>query len=143
MHLEKQELTYSEQEEQKKGKVKKQTLIATYQLIRTAKIPKFLLLLSIILSLGGSLLGLFVPLQTGQLIDVIGQGTINWGLIFTLLGLFLAENLLGSVSWYLLAYIGQQVLYNIREKLWKQVLALPISFFLICQIKLDNCFSLM
>lgn len=129
MHLEKQELTYSEQEEQKKGKVKKQTLVATYQLIRKARIPKLLLLLSIILSLGGALLGLFVPLQTGHLIDVIGQGTIDWWLILTLLGLFLAENLLGSVSWYLLAYIGQQVLYNIREKLWKQVLALPVLFF--------------
>lgn len=123
------EMTYSEKEKQKKGKIKKDTFIYALQMIHEAGIPKLLLLLSVIMSVGGSLIGLIVPLRTGDLIDAIGVGGINWPLIIGLLALFLAENFFGSVSWYMLSYIGQDTLYKIRKNLWKKVLSLPISFF--------------
>lgn len=123
------EATFSEQEKQKKGKIKKETLIYSFRMIKEAGVPKFLLIISVLMSIAGAGIGLVVPLRTGDLIDAIGTGNINWPLILLLLGLFISENIVGSVSWYLLAYIGQDILYNIRKNLWLKVLALPISFF--------------
>lgn len=122
------ETTYSEQEE-KKGKIKKETLLYSFQMIKEAGIPKLLLIVSVLMSISGSLIGLIVPLRTGDLIDAIGTGRINWPTILILIGLFVSENAIGSVSWYLLAYIGQDILFNIRRNLWSKVLSLPIPFF--------------
>lgn len=124
-----EELTYSEKEEQKKGKVKKETLLYAYHMVKEAEIPKLLLFFTLLLSIGGAALGLIVPLRTGDLIDAIGAGDINWLFILGILGLFIGENVLGSLSWYLFSYIGQDTLYKIRKNLWKKILSLPISFF--------------
>ncbi|RXZ77415.1 ABC transporter ATP-binding protein [Paenibacillaceae bacterium] len=112
-----------------KQKNKKTSILYCLRLLHSVGIPKLVLGLGVLLSIIGSLTGLIVPLITGTLIDALGQGTFQWSNVVVLISLFILEALTGGLSYYMLAYVGNDVVYKIRKRLWKKILSLPIPFF--------------
>ena len=81
------------------------------------------------LSLVGAVTGLVVPLITGQLIDNFVADSFNIRTVGFLAVLFLLEAVASGLSYYMLAYVGNQTVNKIRKRLWTKVLALPVPFF--------------
>ncbi|MEK4980249.1 ABC transporter ATP-binding protein [Bacillus sp. FSL K6-6540] len=118
-----------EQTVDEKGKVTKTTVRYFIKLLRSSGIPKLMLFLAIVLSLVGAVTGLIVPLITGQLIDNFAVDAFNIRMVGFLAVLFLLEAVASGLSYYMLAYVGNQTVNKIRKRLWTKVLALPVPFF--------------
>lgn len=98
-------------------------------LLKIGKPSKWVFLAAIILSLFETAAGLVVPLFTRNLIDVISTSGIEITMILLLIGAFIVQIISGGVSYYLMTYIGETFVSKIREKLWNQILGLPIPYF--------------
>ncbi|MDQ0177233.1 ABC transporter ATP-binding protein [Bacillus chungangensis] len=98
-------------------------------LLKLGKPSKWVFLAAIILSLFETAAGLVVPLFTRNLIDVISTSGIEITMILLLIGAFIVQIISGGVSYYLMTYIGETFVAKIREKLWNQILGLPIPYF--------------
>ena len=72
---------------------------------------------------------LWYPLLTGSLIDSLGDGSALSGSMWLLAGVLLAMALLGGISNYLLAKVGQEVVQTLRQKLTVKLVHQPIRFF--------------
>ncbi|WP_144461384.1 ABC transporter ATP-binding protein [Siminovitchia fortis] len=99
------------------------------QLIAKTKLPKIVIVLAVILSFFETAGALIVPLFTGTLVDHLARNTLNGMLIFMLIGVFILQAAAGGLSYYLMSYMGELVVANMRKRLWKRVLHLPISYF--------------
>jgi ATP-binding cassette subfamily B protein AbcA/BmrA len=109
--------------------LKKTTIRYFIQLLNTGDFPKFVLILAVMLSVIGSVTGLIVPLLTGGLIDSFSTDSLSLQMIFVLIVMFIAQAISSGISYYLLAYVGNQTVNQIRKRLWTRVLALPVPFF--------------
>ncbi|WP_258535522.1 ABC transporter ATP-binding protein [Bacillus sp. 03113] len=99
------------------------------QLIDFKSLPKTLMILVLGLSLISTIASLIVPLFTKNLIDVMSTQSINYTTLLFLLGAFIIQAITGGFSTYFLAYLGEKVVANLRKKLWRKILLLPISYF--------------
>lgn len=99
------------------------------QLIKIGKPSVWLLIIAFTLSLLETGASLIVPLFTKNLVDQVAKAGIEMSLIFLLLGAFIIQTISGGVSFYLMTYIGEQFVANIRKKLWNHILELPIPYF--------------
>jgi ATP-binding cassette subfamily B protein AbcA/BmrA len=91
--------------------------------------PKLLLAVIFVLSLFETGAGLIVPWMTKDLVDVLSTSSLQKTTIFMLIGAFLLQAVSAGVSYYLLAYLGQRVVADLRTRLWDKMLALPVSYF--------------
>ncbi|MGX0373855.1 ABC transporter ATP-binding protein [Staphylococcus sp. HKU1] len=91
--------------------------------------PYGLIIVSVVISLLGSLSGLLVPLLTGYLVDNFSKNSINWFVITIFCIVFIGNALLNGFGIYLLSKIGEKVIYLIRSLLWKHIIKLKMSFF--------------
>ena len=85
----------------------------------------FALLMSL-LSTGASL---FIPMLTKGLVDNFSLSSISAGQIVGLVAFFVMQTIAAGLSIYLLNYIGQKIVAGLRERLWKKVLILPVSYY--------------
>ena len=85
----------------------------------------FALLMSL-LSTGASL---FIPMLTKGLVDNFSLSSISTGQIVGLVAFFIMQTIAAGLSIYLLNYIGQKIVAGLRERLWKKVLILPVSYY--------------
>ncbi|RWR09665.1 ABC transporter ATP-binding protein [Siminovitchia fortis] len=99
------------------------------QLIKIGKPAVWVLVFAVILSLLETGASLIVPLFTKNLVDQVAKSGIEMSLIFLLSGAFIIQTISGGVSFYLMSYIGEQFVSNIRKKLWDHILELPIPYF--------------
>jgi ATP-binding cassette, subfamily B, bacterial AbcA/BmrA len=91
--------------------------------------PKLLLTVIFVLSLCETGAGLVVPWMTKNLVDVLSTSTLQKSTIFLLIGAFVLQALSAAFSYYLLSFLGQRVVADLRKRLWSQMLALPVSYF--------------
>ncbi|KOS68645.1 multidrug ABC transporter permease [Lysinibacillus contaminans] len=111
-------------------KDKKQKGIGQFlKLIVETKPSKIMISIALLLSLTTTGVGLLVPLFTSNLVNDFSISSLSSSNITILVLAILAQALASGFSIYLLNRIGQYVVASIREKLWKKLLVLPVSYF--------------
>ncbi|AIC92795.1 ABC transporter ATP-binding protein [Shouchella lehensis] len=90
---------------------------------------KLLLLLAVVLVVFETALALIVPLLTMNFIDEMTVIGFEWSTIALLGVVFLAQLIMSGIAIYTMVFIGQKVVYSLRETAWKRILHLPVSFF--------------
>lgn len=75
-----------------------------------------------------TILSLVIPILTKNTVDQFTDGTVNWALTIMLAGLFLINILLSGLSFYYLAFLGENATYYIRDKMFSHILDLPLTF---------------
>ncbi|MEW9500922.1 ABC transporter ATP-binding protein [Jeotgalibacillus marinus] len=98
-------------------------------LIRQLKWPKWVTFFALFFALIQTSVSLVIPLVTRDMVDTLSATSINWSTFGLLIGVFLIQGVTGGVSYYMLAYIGESIVTDLREKLWKHIVRLPIPFF--------------
>lgn len=110
-------------------KEQKNTLKPFLSLILSTKIPKIALTLGLVGSLITTLVGLSIPLLTREMIDGFSMESINVFLIGIMAVVFILQAVVDGLSMYALAYVGQKIVANLREKMWFKLLRLPVNYF--------------
>jgi ATP-binding cassette, subfamily B, bacterial AbcA/BmrA len=100
-----------------------------FALLKKLKWPIGVTVLALILSLMTTIAGLVIPLITKTLVDTLADALFNWKTAALLFVIFIVQALTGGVSHYLLTYIGETVVADLRGKLWNKVLRLPVSYY--------------
>lgn len=72
---------------------------------------------------------LIVPQLTKNLIDTSQLAKIDRKLLLVLLGAFLLQLLFGTLSGFILRFVGESTVKALREKLWDHLLVLPVSYY--------------
>jgi ATP-binding cassette subfamily B protein AbcA/BmrA len=99
------------------------------RLVQQTKPSKLLIGIALLLSVSTTLVGLFVPLFTKNLINDFSLSSLSTGRIVLLVSAILIQAVASGISIYLLNHIGQSVVAGIRDRLWKKLLVLPITFY--------------
>ena len=107
----------------------KNSLKPFISLIFSIGIPKSTLIFGLIFSLVTTITGLVIPMLTRQFIDGFSLAAVSRTLIIAIVGAFILQAVINGVSTYLLAYVGQKVVANMREKMWLKIVRLPVSYF--------------
>ncbi|WP_205961721.1 ABC transporter ATP-binding protein [Psychrobacillus vulpis] len=100
-----------------------------FQLLRSLRWPVKMTIIALVLSLLSTVIGLVVPLVTKDLVDTLTSTAFNWKMIMLLLVVFLLQAISGGFSFYLLSYIGEYIVADLRKKLWSKVLHLPVTYY--------------
>ena len=95
-----------------------------FALLKKLKWPIGVTIVALILSLLTTIAGLVIPLITKTLVDTLADALFNWKTAAFLFVIFIVQALTGGVSHYLLTYIGETVVADLRGKLWNKVLRL-------------------
>lgn len=98
-------------------------------LLKQLEWPKGVTIGALVLALFSTLASLAIPLVTKQLVDSLTSDIFNWKTAIFLFAVFVIQALLGGVSYYMLAYIGETIVADLRTKLWAKVLRLPVSYY--------------
>lgn len=98
-------------------------------LLRSLQPPKLLFGVALFLSLLTTVASLAIPLLASRFIDEFSFEALNSTLIVWIVVAFLLQAVAGGVSVYLLAKVGQHFIAALREKLWKKLLVLPVSYY--------------
>lgn len=103
-----------------------------YKLARIVKWPKKLMIIVFFLSIMTSLNSLIIPILLKNNVDLLfnKQSSLNYTYICLFLSLYLFNTFLSALTTYMLGYIGEKIVYQIRKYMWKHVLDLEFSFFL-------------
>ncbi|OTW85527.1 multidrug ABC transporter permease [Bacillus thuringiensis serovar cameroun] len=99
------------------------------RLIRDTNPPKGILVFALLMSLLSTGASLFIPMLTKGLVDNFSLSSISTGQIVGLVAFFVMQTIAAGLSIYLLNYIGQKIVAGLRERLWKKVLVLPVSYY--------------
>lgn len=91
--------------------------------------PILLIIFAILISVIGSLVGLVVPLMTGNIVDDFSKNGISGFYIVVFILLFALNAILGGIGQYLLSKMGESIIYSIRSKLFSHIIYLRTSFF--------------
>ncbi len=105
------------------------TLSRFWLLIKDCNPPMSLLVIGLILSLFTSAAGLVVPMFTKGLVNGLSLADIKTKQIIFLAGVFILQMLFAAFATYCLNYGGQKIVSLLRKKLWKKIIALPLSYF--------------
>lgn len=98
-------------------------------LLRQLRWPKGITVIALILALFSTAASLAIPLVTRQLVDSLSAASFDWKTAVFLFVVFVLQAVLGGVSYYLLAYIGETIVADLRNKLWDKVLRLPVTYY--------------
>ncbi|WP_242301299.1 ABC transporter ATP-binding protein [Bacillus cereus group sp. BfR-BA-01423] len=99
------------------------------RLIQDTNPPKGILIFALFMSLLSTGASLFIPMLTKGLVDNFSLSSISTGQIVGLVAFFIMQTIAAGLSIYLLNYIGQKIVAGLRERLWKKVLILPVSYY--------------
>ncbi|WP_112180502.1 ABC transporter ATP-binding protein [Paraliobacillus zengyii] len=105
------------------------TLKPFLSLILSTKIPKIALTLGLVGSLVTTLVGLSIPLLTREMVDGFSMESLNVFLIGIIILVFILQAVTDGLSMYALAYVGQKIVANLREKMWFKLLRLPVNYY--------------
>ena len=98
-------------------------------LLRQLKWPKGITAIALVLALFSTVASLAIPLVTKELVDSLTEAAFNWQTAVFLFVVFIVQAVLGGVSYYLLAYIGETIVADLRSKIWRKVLRLPVAYY--------------
>ncbi|SMF01734.1 ATP-binding cassette, subfamily B, AbcA/BmrA [Paenibacillus barengoltzii] len=102
---------------------------AFFRLLRETKPPLPLFVVAIVLSLLSTLVSLVIPMFTKNLVDGFSLSSISGSQILWIGAAFIGMSVASGVSIFLLNYTGQRMVASLRDRLWKKMLRLPVSYF--------------
>lgn len=102
---------------------------AFFRLMRETKPPLPLFVVAIVLSLLSTLVSLVIPMFTKNLVDGFSLSSISGSQIVWIGAAFIGMSVASGVSIFLLNYTGQRMVASLRDRLWKKMLRLPVSYF--------------
>lgn len=102
---------------------------AFYRLLRETKPPLPLFAAAIVLSLLSTLVSLVIPMFTKNLVDGFSLSSISGSQIVWIGVAFIGMSVASGLSIFLLNYTGQRMVASLRDRLWKKLLRLPVSYF--------------
>lgn len=100
-----------------------------FSLLKQLTWPKGITIIALVLSLFSTVASLAIPLVTKELVDSLTEASFSWKTGVFLFAVFVVQAVLGGVSLYLLAYIGETIVADLRTKLWAKILRLPVSYY--------------
>ncbi|PWW08547.1 ATP-binding cassette subfamily B protein AbcA/BmrA [Paenibacillus cellulosilyticus] len=100
-----------------------------WRLIRETKPSRSALAIALTLSLSSTVTALIVPLFTKNVVDSFSLSSIGVPQISLLVVAFVIQAVTAAISTYMLARVGQQVIAGLRERLWRKLLALPVTYY--------------
>lgn len=98
-------------------------------LILSTNIPKAALIFGVLGSVITTLVSLTIPALAGQIVDGFSLETLGAGLIIAIVAAFLLHAIIDGISTYLLSASGQKMVASLREKMWRRMIRLPVSYF--------------
>ena len=98
-------------------------------LIVSVNPKKGLFLIGMLFSLITSAASLVVPQLTKTLVDASGTPTFSTSMLVVLILAFVLQLGVGTLGGFLLRYVGESAVKTLRERLWKHLLHLPVSYF--------------
>lgn len=107
----------------------KANLASFWQLLKSIKLPKAIMITALTLSLLETGAALIVPLFTKNLVDKAASSALETSVIVILILAFMLQAISGGISSYLIMYVGEIVVSRLRSNLWRKVLFLEISYF--------------
>ncbi|PYZ95490.1 multidrug ABC transporter permease [Alteribacter lacisalsi] len=107
----------------------KVTFRAFWEMVKNTKPPKWIVFLAVLLSLIETGVGLVIPLFTQTVVDQLADAALDTSVIFLFIGLFVMQAVATGFSIYLLTYVGEHVVRELRIKLWKRMLRLPVAYY--------------
>ncbi|MBR2994346.1 ABC transporter ATP-binding protein [Candidatus Saccharibacteria bacterium] len=118
------------------GTEKPKSMIESFKVfLKSIKKYRFPILMSIILTVGSAILGLFIPKILGDMttIAVDSYPDLDWsalgGKAILIICLFCASSLLGYGQAYILAVVSAKYTKDLREQILEKISKLPISYF--------------
>ncbi|MFP3393737.1 ABC transporter transmembrane domain-containing protein, partial [Brevibacillus sp. SIMBA_076] len=75
-----------------------------------------------------SVISLIIPLLIKDIMDELSKG-ISFGLISQISILLILEIIFSAFSLYLLSKVGEEIVKNLRDKLWGKFLKLPVKYY--------------
>ncbi|BAQ08995.1 multi drug ABC transporter permease [Bacillus sp. OxB-1] len=100
-----------------------------FGLLKGLKWPIGVAVVALLLSLLETAAALVIPLITRDLVDTLSSALFNWKTAALLFIIFIIQAVTGGVSYYLLTYIGETIVADLRSRLWNKVLRLPVPYF--------------
>lgn len=99
------------------------------QLIVSTNIPKLILTIGLIGTFISTIVSLTIPFFTGKIVDSFAAASIQPIMLVAIIIAFLLQAVIDGFSTYLLGAVGQEVVKNLREKLWEKIIDLPVPYF--------------
>ncbi|PZF90570.1 multidrug ABC transporter permease [Listeria ivanovii] len=100
-----------------------------FQLIISAKPANWIISCALVASVITTVAGLIVPLFTKKLIDGFSVSSLDGKVVALIVIAFILQAITNGFSIFLLNYMGQKVVATIRERLWRKIMHLPVSYF--------------
>ena len=82
----------------------------------------------LVLSIVSSAISLIIPLLIKDIMDELSKG-ISFSLISQISILLILEIIFSAFSLYLLSKVGEEIVKNLRDKLWDKLLKLPVKYY--------------
>lgn len=98
-------------------------------LIKSTNVPKLALTIGLIGSVITTLIGLTIPMLTGELVDGFSLESLSIWIIIAIVVVFILQAVVDGVSTYLLAAVGQRIVARMREMMWNKMIRLPVRYF--------------
>src|SRR5699024_8491675 len=98
-------------------------------LILSANIPNLALAIGLITGIITTIAGLVVPILTKNLVDDFSVSSLSVPLIVAIVAAFILQAIIGGISLYLLAAVGQKVVAALRDNIWVRLIRLPVTYF--------------
>nr|WP_280144802.1 ABC transporter transmembrane domain-containing protein [Bacillus amyloliquefaciens]MDH3079602.1 ABC transporter transmembrane domain-containing protein [Bacillus amyloliquefaciens] len=99
-----------------------------YKLLKVIELPKYVLMICLLLSLLETAFSLSIPLLTRELVDSFSKG-LDFTKIIVLTLVLLFQTFLSGILLYLLNRIGQKVVKSIRVKGIEKIFTFNMGFF--------------
>lgn len=100
-----------------------------WTLLSSSQFPKKHLVVVLFFSLIETAAGLAVPLLTMSLINDFSIDGFTWSTVAIVVGVLILQAVLGGFTYYLMRRLGERVVANLRNSLWKHVLFLKVPYF--------------
>lgn len=100
-----------------------------FSLIMRHKPATFIIIVAVILGLGETVLSLFIPLLTMNLVEEVSASALEATTIIVLGSVFVLQTAMSGFSVYTMSYVGQYIIGGLRREVWERVLRLPVAFF--------------
>lgn len=99
------------------------------RLINETRPSKLMLIMALILSIGSTLVSLVIPMFTKNLVDGFTLSQLEPMQIVMLGAAFVLQAIAAGFSIYLLNVVGQRVVASLRDRVWRKLLILPVSYY--------------
>lgn len=98
-------------------------------LIKQTNPSIWMMFFALFTSLITTAVGLMIPLFTKNLVDNFSVDSLNPSIVILLAVAFIGQAVASGLSIYLLNYVGQHVVAELRQRLWNKFVALPIPYY--------------